>query len=136
MCLLAFSEYHASSSVSGAFMIRKDKWKYIYYVGFEPELFNLAKDPEETNDLSQNKDYKDILNELKFDLYQICNPEEMNELAFKDQDLMIKNYGGIEAASKLGATGATPPPKGWIFLIFKICEFNYIDKKRNVEVSK
>jgi hypothetical protein len=49
---------------------------------------------------------------------------------------MIKNYGGIEAASKLGTTGATPPPKGWIFLIFKICEFNYIDKKRNVEVSK
>ena len=108
---IAFSEYHASSSVSGAFMIRKGNWKYIYYVGFDPEFFDLSKDPEEINDLSQNKEYEGVLKELKYDLYEICNPEEMDELAFKDQDKMIENYGGIEAASKLGATGATPPPK-------------------------
>ena len=35
----------------------------------------------------------------------------MNELAFKDQDKMIKSYGGIEEAKKLGANAATPPPK-------------------------
>ena len=92
-------------------MIRKGNWKYIYYVGFDPELFDLSKDPEEINDLSQNKEYEGVLKELKYDLYEICNPEEMDELAFKDQDKMIENYGGIEAASKLGATGATPPPK-------------------------
>ena len=28
-----------------------------------------------------------------------------------DQDKMIEGYGGIEAAGKLGASGATPPPK-------------------------
>ena len=108
---IAFSEYHASSSISGAYMIRKGEWKYIYYVGFEPELFNLEIDPEETTDLSQKKEYQMTLNELRADLYNICNPEEMNELAFQDQDEMIQNYGGIEVASKLGATGATPPPK-------------------------
>ncbi len=108
---IAFSEYHASSSISGAYMIRKGKWKYIYYVGFEPELFNLEQDCEEMINLSQIDEYKDILNELKSDLYEICDPEEMNKLAFIDQDKMIKSYGGIEAAGKLGASGATPPPK-------------------------
>ena len=108
---IAFSEYHASSSISGAFMIRKGKWKYIYYVGFQPELFDLEQDPEEMNDLSQINEYKDILNELKSDLYQICDPEVMDKQAFIDQDKMIEGYGGIEAAGKLGASGATPPPK-------------------------
>mgnify|MGYP001157567189 FL=1 len=108
---VAFSEYHASSSISGAYMIRKGKWKYIYYVGFEPELFNLETDPEETNDLSKRIEFVNICNELKADLYNICDPEEMNKIAFKDQDEMIEKYGGIEAAGNLGATGATPPPK-------------------------
>ena len=107
---IAFSEYHASSSISGAYMIRKSRWKYIYYVGFEPELFDLENDPDELSDLSQKSEFIDICNELKRDLYNICDPEVMNKLAFEDQDKMIKSYGGIEAAGNLGATGATPPP--------------------------
>ena len=51
---IIFSEYHASSSVSGAYMVRKSNWKYIYYEGFEPELFDLENDPEEINDLSKD----------------------------------------------------------------------------------
>lgn len=91
-------------------MIRKGRWKYIYYVGFEPELFDLENDPDELSDLSQKSEFIDICNELKRDLYNICDPEVMNKLAFEDQDKMIKSYGGIEAAGNLGATGATPPP--------------------------
>ncbi|MDN3722267.1 sulfatase-like hydrolase/transferase [Roseibium salinum] len=34
-----FSEYHAAGSVSGAFMLRKGRWKLNYYIGFESELF-------------------------------------------------------------------------------------------------
>jgi choline-sulfatase len=74
-------------------------------------LFDLDNDPEETKDLSHLDKYMDIINELKLELYKICDPEEINKLAFKDQDKMIQSYGGIEVAGKLGATGATPPPK-------------------------
>ncbi len=107
---VVFSEYHASSSITGGYMIRKGKWKYIYYVDFEPELFDLEDDPEETVNLSKNKNYKIILNELKENLFEICDPIEMNDLAFLDQDDLIKKHGGIDGASKLGASGATPPP--------------------------
>ena len=108
---VVFSEYHAASSVSGAFMIRKDQWKYIYYQGFDPELFDLQNDPEEENNLSNNPKFFDILNELNLELLKICDPKEINDLAFKDQDDMIEGYGGIEEAKKLGANAATPPPK-------------------------
>ena len=40
-----FSEYHAAGAVSGAFMLRTGRWKYIHYVGFEPELFDLEGRP-------------------------------------------------------------------------------------------
>ena len=76
---------------------------------FERRL--VATDPEEIHDLSKRIEFVNICNELKADLYNICDPEEMNKIAFKDQDEMIEKYGGIEAAGNLGATGATPPPK-------------------------
>lgn len=44
---VAFSEYHAAGSPSAASMIRKGRWKYIHYVRFAPELFDLESDPEE-----------------------------------------------------------------------------------------
>ena len=47
---LAFSEYHAVGAQSGAFMLRKGRWKYHEYVGFEPELFDLETDPDEATD--------------------------------------------------------------------------------------
>src|SRR5690606_18676501 len=44
---LILSEYHAAGSNSAGFMLRKGRWKYHYYVGFRPELFDLENDPEE-----------------------------------------------------------------------------------------
>lgn len=108
---VVFSEYHAVGAVSGAFMIRKGDWKYNYYVGFEPELFNLREDPEETSNVAGLTENAEILNELHAELLAICDPEKTDELAFKDQDKMIQHYGGREKALKLGAPGATPPPQ-------------------------
>src|SRR5262249_49946440 len=44
----AISEYHASSSITGCTMLRKGRWKYIHYVGYQPQLFDLEADPGET----------------------------------------------------------------------------------------
>ncbi|MEL6963675.1 MAG: sulfatase-like hydrolase/transferase, partial [Pseudomonadota bacterium] len=40
-----FSEYHAVGAVSGAFMLRRSRFKLNHYVGFSPELFDLKADP-------------------------------------------------------------------------------------------
>lgn len=107
---VVFSEYHAVGAVSAAYMIRKGEWKYIHYVGFESELYNLAVDPEELTNLAENSSYAEKLKELHGELQRICDPLEMDALAHSDQEAMIENYGGREAALKLGAPAATPPP--------------------------
>ena len=106
-----FSEYHAAGAVSGAFMLRTGRWKYIYYVGFEPELFDLDADPEETTNLAAVPEYAVVVASLDARLRAICDPEAADARAHADQAAMIEAYGGREAALKLGAPGATPPPE-------------------------
>ena len=106
-----FSEYHAAGAVSGAFMLRKGCWKLIRYVGFADELFDLESDPEELRNLAGSPEHSEISANLHAELNRICNPEQTNATAFADQATLIQSYGGREAAFKLGAPGATPPPK-------------------------
>lgn len=105
-----FSEYHAVGAVSGGFMLRRGKWKYHYYVGFPPELFDLDADPQETCDLAGDPACADVLADMERRLRRICDPEEVDAQAFADQDALIESHGGREAAKSMGAQGATPPP--------------------------
>ena len=105
-----FSEYHAAGSVSGAFMIRTARWKYIHYVGFEPELFDLEADPEETVNLAGTAEHAGVQASLDARLREICDPEAVDLQAFEDQALLIESHGGREAAIGIGAPGATPAP--------------------------
>ena len=92
-------------------MLRTGRWKYIHYVGFEPELFDLAADPEETAGLAADPGYAEVVASLDARLRAICDPEATDAQAHADQAAMIERYGGREAALKLGAPGATPPPE-------------------------
>ena len=46
------SEYHATGSIAGAFMLRFGHWKYCHYVSYRPQLFDLDADPEELVDVA------------------------------------------------------------------------------------
>lgn len=105
------SEYHAAGAVSGAFMLRKGRWKLNRYIGFEPELFDLVDDPEETTNLAGDPARRETITALDAELRKICNPELVNAQAFDDQARLIELLGGREAALELGAPGATPPPE-------------------------
>ena len=105
------SEYHAAGSNTAAFMLRRGRYKLIYYVRHEPELFDLQHDPEELNNLAQDPAHADVRRELEACLRGICDPEAMDRLAKADQLAMIERLGGPEVAATLGAAGATPAPK-------------------------
>ena len=105
-----FSEYHAAGAVSGAYMLRKGRWKLHHYVGFPPELFDLSNDPEECDNLAPDPAYADTLAMMDAALRDICDPDAVNAQAFADQDQLIAAHGGRDAALALGAPGATPPP--------------------------
>lgn len=108
---VVFSEYHAAGAVSGAFMLRKGRWKYHYYVDFPPELFDLETDPEECVNLSQDPAHAATLQSMHTELLKICDPDDTDRQAFEDQAALIASHGGRKRALKLGAPGATPPPK-------------------------
>lgn len=106
-----FSEYHAVGAVSGAFMLRKGRWKLIHYVGFPPELFDLAVDPEEAVNRATDPTCAEALAAMQVALRAICDPEAVDAQAFADQDAMIESYGGTAIAASIGAPSSTPPPK-------------------------
>lgn len=108
---VVFSEYHAAGAVTGAFMLRKGAYKLIHYVGFEPELFDLDTDPEETINLANNPAYEHIKADLYRELALICDVDAVNAQAHKDQRALVDSYGGLDAVSNMGPKGATPPPE-------------------------
>jgi choline-sulfatase len=109
---IVFSEYHAVGSNSAGFMLRNARWKYHHYVRHEPELFDLANDPEETVNLAARADHRDILQDMERELRAICDPEEVDRQAKADQAALIARHGGAKAAFDLGraVAGGTPAP--------------------------
>ena len=106
-----FAEYHAAGSKTGAFMIRNGKYKLIYHVDMDNQLFNLEADPDETNDLIKNIEFSDKAKQLEDILRSIVNPEGVDKSAKKDQLLKAKSFGGKEGILKLrGGFSYSPPP--------------------------
>lgn len=104
------SEYHAAGAVTGSFMIRHGRYKYIHYVGMPPMLFDLDADPEERRDLGRNSSHLAIVNECEARLRAIVDPEHVDRVARADQQRMIDRHGGKEAILKRGHIRYSPPP--------------------------
>lgn len=104
------SEYHAAASVTGTYMIRHGRFKYIYHAGYRPELFDLAADPGETRDLAELSESQSALAECEAALRAMLDPEAVSARAFADQAAMIAHHGGPEAILKCGDFGYTPAP--------------------------
>ncbi len=90
------SEYHGGS-ITGMFMVRKEHWKYMYYPGFRPELYNLRDDPYEGKDLAQEETHRTVLEACHHAMREVLDPDAANEQAFADQAAKIEALGGREA---------------------------------------
>ena len=110
---IAFSQYHASASPTGGFMLRKGKYKFNYYVDYPPELFDLEADLEEENDIAGDPAYADICKEYEALLRRIVDPELADRQAKDDQNAIIEFHGGREKIlrDKLGVQSYTPAPE-------------------------
>jgi choline-sulfatase len=107
---LAFSEYHAVGAQSGAFMLRKGGWKYHEYVGFQPELFDLEIDPDETTNRVNDLTLSAVVTDLRDALRRIVDPETADRQAKSDQRALVERFGGREVAYQMGTKGGTPAP--------------------------
>jgi choline-sulfatase len=114
---VVFSEYHAAGSVSAAYMLRQGKYKFIHYVGFNPELFDLEVDPEEINNLAIDIGMLKVVEKSQNILQSICDPVGSDLQAKSDQLSLIELHGGVEKILKRGGSSYTPIPGEKVKLI-------------------
>jgi choline-sulfatase len=107
---LVTSEYHAMGAPTSAFMLRRGNWKYHYYEGYAPELFNISDDPEELDDRAADPHVKLVLDGFEKTLRTQLDPSAIDRRAKNDLAALVEGYGGRETAMNLGRSGATPVP--------------------------
>ncbi|WP_310831429.1 sulfatase-like hydrolase/transferase [Paenibacillus pedocola] len=91
-----FAEYHAAGSITGFYMLRDEHYKYIHYVDYPPQLFNLKDDPDELEDLAGDPSYEDVIRRFEEQLAEMLDPQEINSKAKKDQVRRLNAHGGRE----------------------------------------
>jgi len=107
---IVFSEYHAVAAPTGAFMIRKGRFKLIYYVNYHPQLFDIESNCLEKNELSSNSEYSEILSQMQKELHSVCDPDEVDRRAKNDQATLVKKHGGRDAVIARGIFFWHPGP--------------------------
>lgn len=107
---VAFAEYHAGASNTASFMIRQGTLKFVYFVGYPNQLFDLASDPDERNDLASDPHYAGVCEAMEARLRDIVDPEAVDRLAKSDQAARIAARGGRDAILAKGSFGYTPAP--------------------------
>jgi len=104
------SEYHGMGSTTGAFAIRHGRFKYVHYVKYRPQLFDLEHDPDETRDLAGDRAYATELAACEAKLRALLSPEDVDARAKKRQAEQLASHGGREAVIARGDLGFSPPP--------------------------
>ena len=107
---MIFGEYHGAAATSGAYMLRDGQYKYIHYVGYEPELYDLNNDPEEMSNLAAKSEFQSVVAQYEKRLRDMVDPEAINERALADQAAMIESFGGVEKMLGQGVIHNTPVP--------------------------
>jgi choline-sulfatase len=104
------SEYHGMGSRTAAYMIRAGKYKYVHYVKYAPQLFDLDKDPNEIHDLAADPAMADVLADCRQKLFAMLDPVEVDQRARARQAELLERAGGREAVIARGDLGFTPAP--------------------------
>jgi choline-sulfatase len=106
------SEYHGAGAAGAAFMLRHGRHKLIHYVGHAPELFDLAADPHERNDLARAPDHAALLAACEARLGEIVDPAGADARARAAQQALLARLGGMQAVLERAGFAGTPAPGG------------------------
>jgi choline-sulfatase len=104
------SEYHGMGSTTGAFAIRHGRFKYVHYVKYRPQLFDLVDDPEEARDLATDPLCADARAQCEAKLRSMLSPEAVDARAKQRQADQLAHHGGRDAVIARGDLGFSPPP--------------------------
>ncbi len=86
-----YCDFYASNYKNSWHLLAGSKYKYTYYVGDRPSLFDMENDPEERNDLATNPEYKNILDDFETKLRSLVDPEKENRVSKEHLGLIDEN---------------------------------------------
>jgi len=92
------------------YMLRDRRYKYVYYVGAPPQLFDLDADPEELTDLGADPAHAQQRAAFEARLRAILDPEATDSEAKADQARMADRHGGFSMLRLREKMAFTPPP--------------------------
>jgi len=92
----AFSEYYSQGIYTAMFMLRKGRYKYVHYVGEQPQLFDLENDPLEETDLAGQAEYQHVLDEMYGELKKTADVEQLEIDSKAAQKRLLDAHGGQE----------------------------------------
>ena len=104
------SEYHATGSREAAFMLREGRYKYVRYVPYPPQLFDLQEEPEELRGLAGDPTHAALLARLEARLRAPPDPEAVDRMVKARQARLVEENGGREAVLARGDLPYSPPP--------------------------
>jgi len=97
-------------STTGAFAIRNGRFKYVHYVKYAPQLFDLESDPDEACDLAGDPRYAALRDACEAKLRKLLSPEGVDARAKKRQAEQLERYGGRKAVIARGDLGFSRRP--------------------------
>jgi len=99
---IAFCEYHAMGSTTGAFMVSDARYKYVFYIGYPVQFFDLGAEPDPIN--------AELIKYFHSRLEEICDPYAVNARAKIRQAQQLDANGGREKVIERGDLGFSTPP--------------------------
>ena len=85
-------------SEARGYMIRTDRWKYVHFRHFPPQLFDLQTDPNEFADLGRDPNHEQICREMHSRLFERLTARK-NRVTMSDDDVRAmrsdEGSGGI-----------------------------------------
>ena len=102
-----YSFYEASDKLdidlvdARGYMIRTDRWKYVYFKKFSPQLFDLQMDPDEFTDLGESPDHAAIRQEMQQRLFERLL-DRRNRVTVTDDEVRKKRTNEVETGIIIG----------------------------------
>ncbi len=82
-------------------MVRGDRWKYVHYKGFAPQLFDLQDDPDELVDLGAAPGLASVRAEMQSLLLDRLT-DRRNRVTLSDQVVADRTDGSTRAGVIIG----------------------------------
>ena len=91
-------------------MLRRGRYKYVFYVGYPPQLFDLETDPDEIHDLIPAGEHGEMAADLEKQLRGLLDLEAVDAQAKADQLTLVQRHGGREQVLQRGSFTNSPVP--------------------------